>query len=269
MDENKQVIQASREKDSEVEIDLLDLLSDLKQHITVIALVAIVGGLLALLITRFAITPQYQATSSIYVVSATAGSALDLSDLNFGTSLTNDYKILVTSRTMLENVLEETGDKMTPGKLKSMLTVGNVSGTRILTFTIASPDPEQAQRLANAFANQAIDFLPEVMGVRDSIPTEVDDAILPVSPSNIRYTRNTAIGILAGLVLIVAVFVVRYMLNDTINSAADLEKHFGISPIAVVPENGQKYKGSGYYYYTDSNSKKKRSRHSSRKGGKA
>ena len=170
---------------------------------------------------------------------------------------------------MLENVLEETGDKMTPGKLKSMLTVGNVSGTRILTFTIASPDPEQAQRLANAFANQAIDFLPEVKGVRDSIPTEVDDAILPASPSNIRYTRNTAIGILAGLVLIVAVFVVRYMLNDTLNSAADLEKYFGISPIAVVPENGQKYKGSGYYYYTDSNSKKKRSRHSSRKGGKA
>ena len=192
MDENRQVIQTSREKDSEMEIDLLDLLNDLKQHVLVIALVAIVGGLLALLITRFAITPQYQATSSIYVVSASAGSALDLSDLNFGTSLTNDYKILVASRTMLENVLEETEDKMTPEKLKSMLTIGNVSGTRILEFTITSPDPEQAQRLANAFADQAIEFLPEVMGIRDSIPTEVDNAILPENPSNIRYPRNTA-----------------------------------------------------------------------------
>ena len=272
MDENKQVIQASREKDSEVEIDLLDLLGDLKQHILIIALVAVVGGLLALLITKFVITPQYQATSSIYVVSASAGSALDLSDLNFGTSLTNDYKILVTSRTMFERVLEATGDNMTASKLKSMLSVGNVSGTRILTFTITSPDPEQATRLANAFAEEAIDFLPEVMGIRDSVPTEVDSAIVPVNPSNIRYLRNIAIGILAGLVVIVAIYVVRYMLNDTFNSATDLEKYIGIAPIAVVPENGQKYKGSGYYYYTNTKSSKskktKRGRRSSKKGGK-
>ena len=69
--------------------------------------------------------------------------------------------------------------------------------------------------------------------------------------------------------IIVAILVVRYMLNDTLNSAADLEKHFGISPIAVVPENGQKYKGSGYYYYTNTDSSQKRSRRSSGKGGKA
>jgi hypothetical protein len=41
-------------------------------------------------------------------------------------------------------------------------------------------------RLANSFSEQAIIFSPEVMGVKDNVPTEVDDAILPIQPSNIR-----------------------------------------------------------------------------------
>ncbi|MBR6424821.1 MAG: capsular polysaccharide biosynthesis protein [Oscillospiraceae bacterium] len=256
MDENKMI--PAQAKNTEVEIDLLDLLNALKQHWLPIILVTIAGGLLALLFTRFLITPEYQSTSSIYVVSASAGSALNLSDLNFGTNLTNDYKVLVNSRTMMENVLANTGDNISVGRLKSMLSVGNVSGTRILSFTITSTDPARSQRLANAFAEEAIDFLPEVMGVRDSIPTVVDSAVLPTTPSNMNYLRNIAIGLLLGLVVIVAIYVIQYLLNDSFDSSDDVEKYLGIVPIAMVPENGQKHKGGGYYYYYSNNTKKGR-----------
>ena len=237
--------------DQEVEIDLVDLFAHLKQHIILIVVLAVVGALAAILITRFAVTPLYNASSSIYVVSASANSALDLSDLNFGSSLTNDYKKLVLSRTMLENVLRDTGDELTVGQLRKMVSIGNDSGTRILEFRVSSPDKTQAMRIANSFVRQSILFLPEVMGLKDNAPTVIDLAIEPQAPSNLNYTRNTAIGLLVGIVVAVAILVVQYMIKDTFDSADDLEKYLGIAPMAIVPENGQKHRGGGYYYYTN------------------
>ena len=104
-------------------------------------------------------------------------------------------------------------------------------------------------RLANGLVDEAIEFLPEVMGVKDNAPTTVDRAILPTSPSNMNYTRNAVLGMLIGLVGILAVLVIQYMLNDTFDSADDVERFLGIVPMAVVPEDGQKHRGRGYYYY--------------------
>jgi len=233
----------------EVEIDLFDLAGYLLQHWIPLVAATLVGTVLAFLITAFLVTPLYEAKSSIYVVSATANSALDLTDLNFGTSLTNDYKKLVMSRTMLENVIDDTGENMTVRELTNKLTVGNDTGTRILDFTISDPDPDRAMRLANSFADQAIRFLPEVMGVKDNTPTLVDNAILPTSPSNIKYVRNTILGAMLGFIAAAAVLVMLYILNDTFNSSEDVEKYLGIIPMAMVPENGQKHRGDSYYYY--------------------
>jgi len=251
MNEKNMQLELNVNETEEAEIDLLDLAGYILQHWLPVVIVTVVGAVLGFLITSFLITPQYEATSSIYVVSATANAAFDLSDLNFGTSLTNDYKKLVMSRTMLENVIADTGEDLTAKELSDKLTVGNETGTRILEFTITDPDPERATRLANSFSEQAIRFLPEVMGVRDNIPTEVDSAILPVRPSNIKRLRNTVIGAFVGFVLTAAALVVLYLLNDTFNSSEDIEKYLGIVPMAMVPENGQKHRGDGYYYYTN------------------
>jgi capsular polysaccharide biosynthesis protein len=242
--------------DREIEIDLVDLFAHLKQHIILIIVLAVAGALAAILITRFAVTPKYVASSSMYVVSASANSALDLTDLNLGSNLTNDYKKLVLSRTMLENVLRDTGEELSVGQLRRMVSVGNDTGTLILEFKITSPNKTQAIRLANSFIRQSILFLPEVMGLKDNVPTVIDLAIEPQSPSNQSYTRNTAIGLFVGVVIAVVILTVQYMLKDTFDSSDDLEKYLGVSPMAIVPENGQKHRGSGYYYYYTNAGKK-------------
>lgn len=245
-------------ENTEIEIDLVDLFAHLKQHVALIIVLALIGTIASILITRFAVTPKYEAVASIYVVSASANSALDLTDLNMGTSLTNDYKKLVLSRTMLENVLRDTGEELSVAGLEKMVSIGNESGTRILEFKVTSPDRTQAMRLANSFVRQSILFLPEVMGVKDNAPTVIDLAIEPQAPSNQNYTRNTAIGLLVGVLIAVVILVVQYMLKDTFDAADDLEKYLGVVPMAIVPENGQKHRGgSGYYYYTNTGKKGK------------
>lgn len=247
----------NRTEDEEQEIDILDLARYVLQNWIPVVAATLVGAILGFIITAFIITPVYEAKSSIYVVSATANSAIDLTDLNIGTSLTNDYKHLVSSRTLLENVIADTGYDLTPNQLSKMLTIGNDSGTRILEFTVSSKDPVQAMNLANSLANQSIIFLPDVMGVKDNIPTIIDPAIMPEEPSNIKVLRNSVIGALIGFVLVVGVFAVMYFMNDSFDSSEDVEKYLGIVPMAVVPENGQKHRGNGYYYTNAKGGKQK------------
>ena len=242
-------------EEEEIEIDLRALLREFIRHIVPILLVAFLCAAIGFCFTRFVITPVYSSTSSMYVVSASANSMLDLSDLNFGTTLAKDYEQIVQSRTMLERIIAVTGEDLTVDGLRSMLTVTNVASTRILQFKITGPDPEQTQRLSNAFVEQAVLYLPEIMEMEDNKPHPIDSAKLPERPDNMNYVRNICIGFLAGGALMCAIYTLLFISNDTFDSSEDVEKYMGLAPIACIPENGQKHRGSRYgYYYSNSGS---------------
>ncbi len=233
------------------EIDLLDLVHSWMQHIVVIVIAVVIGAVAGILYMRFMVTPTYSAKSSMYVVSASNNSVLNLSDLNFGTSLARDYVELVQSRTMLERVIERSDYTLRVDQLKRMMSVTNVNGTRIIEFKVTSPNPKQAQNLAEACVDEAVLYLPEVMSMSGNPPTIIDRPTLPTSPGNVNYTKYTAIGMVVALVLVLGFFTVMYLSNDSFNSAEDLEKLVGVPPMAEIPESGQRHKG-GYGYYSNS-----------------
>ena len=234
------------------EIDLLDLARTWLQHIVVIVIAAVVGLAAGVLFMRYLVTPTYTAKSSMYIVSASTNSVLDLSDLNLGTSLAKDYVQLVQSRTMMERVIERSDYDLTVAGLKRMLSVSNDTGTRIIEFKVTSPDPKQAQNLAAAFADEAVLFLPEIMNLAGNPPTIIDQAILPTSPGNVNYGKYAAIGLVIALVLVLGFYTIRYLSNDSFDTAEDIEKLLGVPPMAEIPESGQKHKGGSYGYYASS-----------------
>ena len=46
-------------------------------------------------------------------------------------------------------------------------------------------------------------------------------------------------GGLLGLILCAGVLIVRYLMDDTIHTAEDMEKYFGLVPLTVIPESEQ------------------------------
>ena len=44
-------------------------------------------------------------------------------------------------------------------------------------------------------------------------------------------------GGLLGLILCAGVLIVRYLMDDTIHTAEDMEKYFGLVPLTVIPES--------------------------------
>jgi len=226
-----------RREDEEIEIDLYDLLYLFRSKLAFLILAAVLGGIVVFAATWFLVTPTYEATASIYVVSASNDSVVNLTDLQIGTSLTADYEELVMSRPMLESVianLELERYEIDVEDLAGMITITNPTGTRILKITASSSIPQQAMDIANEMAEMAITWLPEIM--ESNAPNVSEEAVLPEKIASPSYVLNTMVGAMAALMLYAAVLVLRYVQDDTIRTGEQMEKYFGLTPLAQVPE---------------------------------
>ncbi|MBR1628010.1 MAG: capsular polysaccharide biosynthesis protein, partial [Lachnospiraceae bacterium] len=77
-----------RPGEERIEIDLLELLGVFMDEWNLVALCALAGALLLNAWSYFLVHPTYEATSKLYIVSASKDSMVDITDLNLGTSLT-------------------------------------------------------------------------------------------------------------------------------------------------------------------------------------
>ena len=229
MDANKRAGESE-----ELTIDLYEILYLFRRKIVFIIVALLVGAIGAGLVTKLLITPKYSATSKIYIVSSSSSSVVNLSDLQIGTNLAPDYRELMTARPLLQSVASNLGLSYTPGQLRSMITVANTSGTRILTVTVTSTDPAEAAAIANELASMAVQWLPEIMN--SNAPSIYEDAVVPSAPSSPSLIRNVMIGAVIVAVLYCAIEVIRYLHDDTITSAEQMERLFGTMPLATIPE---------------------------------
>lgn len=218
----------------EIEIDLLDLFYYYRSKIIWIIAAFIIGALIAGLATQFLITPKYTATSTMYMVSSSSGSVVDLTDLNIGESISNDYIELIKTRPIINSVVESEDLDYTYEEMLAMLNLSVVADTRIIKIAVTSPDPEEAMVIANDLAMKAEETLPKLMDAPK--PNIAEEAIMPTHKSSPSLTKNVMIGALLMLLLTLAILTVMYLMDDTLKSAEDVEKHFGVMPLTVIPE---------------------------------
>ena len=221
-------------KDEELEIDLLELFGHYFDKIWWIVGGFLICALAAGLITHFAITPKYTATAKMYMVSSSSQSVVDLTDLNIGQSISGDYVELLKTRPIIEGVIEDLDLDYKYNELVDMINLSVVNTTRIIQIDVTSTDPKEAMNIANALAKKGVRELPKVMETPE--PHIAEYAIVPINKSSPSLTKNTMIGGLLGLLLMLAIFTIQFLMDDTFKTAEDIEKEFGVMPLTVIPE---------------------------------
>jgi capsular polysaccharide biosynthesis protein len=170
----------------------------------------------------------------MYMVSSSSGSVVDLTDLNVGQSLSSDYIELIKTRPILEETIEDLNLDYNYDQLLNMLALSVVTDTRIIKIAVTSPDPVEAKNIANNIANKAEKQLPKLMDAPK--PNIAEYAIVPTHKSSPSLTKNTMMGALVAMLLVVAILTVMYLMDDTVKTAEDVEKYFGFMPLTVIPE---------------------------------
>lgn len=233
MEKERSIVQMdnSIREDDEYTIDLNELILKLLDKWRIIAVVSLLTACLFAVYSVFFITPTYEATSKLYVVNS-KDSVVNLSDFQISNYLADDYKQVFNNWHVHEMVLDRLNLDYSYKELNEKVSVSNPSGTRILCITASSEDPTEAQTLANTYADVAREFICVTMQTAE--PTTFEEALLPTSPASPNKTKNTLLGFVIGFVLSVGIITLRFIMDDYVRTADDVEKYLGLPVLGVV-----------------------------------
>ena len=220
-------------KENSFEIDISSLMKFLLGKSVYVILSTIILSAAFMLYSMFVITPKYQSSTEVYVLTSEGNNKATYSDVQLATSLTKDYEALIVSRSVTDEVISDLKLSLTNEQLANMITVTAVRDTRILKISVSNSDPYLARDIANAVRESSSKQIVNIMNV-DAINL-VEEANLPTSPYSPSIRKNTAIGGAIGIIASVAVLVIIFVLDDKIKSSKDVEDHLGLPVLGVIP----------------------------------
>ncbi|BCP58076.1 capsular polysaccharide biosynthesis protein CpsC [Streptococcus parasuis] len=216
-----------------LEIDVLALLRTIWRKKFLILLTALLTTGLAYAFSAFLVTPQYDATTRLYVVNQNteAGAGLTNQDLQAGSFLVKDYKEIILSQDVLKNVTTTLG---ITDEIKEKITVNIPVDTRILSITVRDSDPNQAATIANVLREEAANKIIDVTKVSDV--TTLEEAVPAMEPSTPQTKRNMALGFIVGFFLATALVLILEVLDDRVKRPQDIEEALGLTLLGIVPQ---------------------------------
>ena len=216
-----------------IEIDIQELLAVLLHRIWLIGFCGAVCGLMAFLISRFLIPPMYESSTSVYILNKNDGNTITYSDVQLGSTLTKDYARLITSRGVLEKVIESCALEESIEELEKRVSVETLSDTRLIVITVTDKSPLMACYIADKIREEASARIEEVMDIE--AVNMVDAANLPEKPAKPSVKMWSVIGLLLGLLLCAGVLTVQFLMDDTVKTSEDIEKYLELSTLAMIP----------------------------------
>ena len=213
--------QQNLQDNTDIEIDVLELFHVLLNKFWIILLAGIIAGLAFIGGTILFITPQYESTTKMYVLSKQDNNTLTQQDMQTSLSLTKDY------------VIAQLNLDLTHEELLKKMAVDSATDTRILSITVTDADPYEACKIANAIRDVAANHIKNVMDI-DAVNV-VETANIPDQQSSPSISKNGIIGVLLGVLLSVAIILIAYISNDTVKTQEDVEKYLGLSVLGTIP----------------------------------
>lgn len=221
------------EKENEVEIDLLELLRYLKKKIWIIIAAFCICALAGFVVSQFFMTPEYTASTRVYVLNRSSEKNVVYSDVQLSSQLLNDYKVLITGQNVTKEVIDELGLNMTAEQLAKKIRVTAPDDTRVLQISVTDTSPQRAADIANAVQKIAALQIQKIMDV-DAVNV-IYEADVPETASSPNVKRNVVLAAMLGVAASVSILIVVFVLDDTIRTEEDVEHYLGLSTLGVIP----------------------------------
>jgi capsular exopolysaccharide synthesis family protein len=166
----------------------------------------------------------YTATASEYFsVNATDSAAELAQGSNYLQDQMASFGQLATSPAVLNPVIDDLGLPMTVKQLGRTVRVSTPRSTVVMQISVANPDPATAAAIANAVGSQlsnAVDTVGPKLPNGKSLVTvqSIQTALPPTVASSPNTRRNTALGLLIGLLLASSAVLARARLDNRVRT---------------------------------------------------
>ena len=224
----------NQEKDL-IQLDIMLLIRSIWEKKILILLVTVLFTAVSLAYSIFLVTPQYSSTTKVYVVNQKKDDkAITTQDVQLGSLLVKDYKEIILSNKVMEDVADKSGTGLTAKELAKKVSVDAPKDTRIISITVRDKDPQVASELANTVKEVSADQIKEVTKIDDV--TTLEEAKAATSPSSPNIPKNGILATVLGFIIAVAGVVLFELLDDRIKRAEDIEDGMGLVLLGVVPD---------------------------------
>jgi capsular polysaccharide biosynthesis protein len=224
-------------------LSLKDVLDVLRRRFWIVLVIVFIAVVLAALLSYVILPPVYQADTSLIVnekPTATQGtSGIDYSQIQTSQALAVTYARIITSRAILQDTINTLRLPETLKQLNAMTTVQVEGNTEIIDVSVKDKDATRAALIANTVAHSFITQLPTLVNRVENVSV-IDRAVPVTSQVSPRPLLNIAVAFVAACMLgVLLAFLVDYF-DDTVKTADDIKKLFGLRVLAVVPDmNGK------------------------------
>lgn len=217
-------------------IDLREYFGIIKKRSKIIVAITLIAMAVSGIVSFFVLSPVYEANTTLIVNKNESGESQTMTgdEFNVTQKLAVTYGKIITSRTVLNEVIKDLKLDMEYGELSKSVNVSAVSDTQIISITVQDTNPKKAMDIANAIPKI---FTEEAKRITKANGVEViDTAVLPQSPIKPNKVMNVAIATVLGLMIgLFVVFLLEYM-DTKIKKPEDIEKHLGLPILGVVPK---------------------------------
>ncbi len=221
-----------------IEIRLADLWSILKRCWWMMLAVLIVVFAVTYIITVSTHVDEYTASATVWALGSNASGSgnTTTSDVSIGTYLVKDYQELILTPGVLEEVLQKASiSGISATKLRSMISVTNSSGSRVLTISVTTTDKTTSAKLANTLVDVFCNRINAKNEDGKTLVTPWDAAQTPKKSSNPISMFKVILIAFVSAIAVYGVFFVMYLLDDKISTADDVEKYLGVNILGVIP----------------------------------
>lgn len=214
---------------------LLELLQLLKKHLKLVIALPIACAVVVAAYAWVFMPNTYTASVSMYVLASSGDSSSKTtmqSDLSASQMLTNDVAQLIKSERISSRTATDLN--MSDKELaKYKTSVTSSTTTRLITIDVTGTSAVTAAAIANGMASAANTTAKEIMAVE--AVNVIDEATAPSSPSGPNRLMYTAVALLAGLFLAVAIVVVMDMVNTRVRKPEEIEELLDVPVIGRIP----------------------------------
>ncbi|WP_024862271.1 polysaccharide biosynthesis tyrosine autokinase [Ruminococcus flavefaciens] len=245
-------------------INFKEIFSLIFRRLWLIILFALCGGIIAFCVSKYIITPRYEAHLNLYVQSSAALSnkgndkSDNKNDVNNLKQLTNTYIEVLNDDLVMHDIGSELvkrfgepimknvfvldkDNNIDADELRSSIFIESVPDTLVLKLKVITKDPEVSVAICNYFAVYSDQYLQKAIG-SDCIAKYMtwakynDD---PVSPNKV---KNTALGIVAGILLSLLIIFLIDFFDDSVRNVNTLSNRYDTAVIGEVGHFKSKFK---------------------------
>lgn len=229
---------------NEQEIDLIELFKNIKKHTLLIIILGLLLGGISYGVSSYVLTPKYDSNATMIVSNSTStdSQSIEQANVDFGQiqankALISTYSEIVKSRGIADKVISNLNLDMDYEEFSEKVSIEPVKDTQIISVKVVDTIPERAQDIANETANIFKDSIGDIMKV-DNVQI-LDGATLPERPSSPNIKKNTAIGVVLGLILGVMISIFKELADTTIKTQDDISNNFDLPVIGIIPDKKQ------------------------------